>query len=129
VNPVVDGSNETTCAPIEVHNLDPDEITFDTVVANCTDPNADLYIIKNVIAEQALDAASGLQVLTVTLTYGVKTPGQFDKTGLTIIDTADDNRPILRNTIATQRFELTAHIDDWSEFIPGWTQVRVPHLP
>ena len=132
VGQIPNGANnfpETSCAPIETHNFDPDEITFDTNVANCTDPNAHFYIIKNIIANEALDAPSGFQVLTVTLTYAVKTPAQFDETGLTITDPADNNRPILRNSLATQIYQFTAHIDDWSEFIPGWTQVRVPHLP
>jgi len=130
VGQIPNGANnflETSCAPIETHNFDPDEITFDT--ANCTDPNADFYIIKNIIANEALDAPSGLQVLTVTLTYAVKTRAQFDETGLTITDPADNNRPILRNSLAAQIYQFTAHIDDWSEFIPGWNQVRIPHIP
>jgi hypothetical protein len=88
-----------------------------------------MYIIKNVMANQAPDPTTLIQILTVTITYAVKSPTQFDDTGLEILDTANNNRPILKNSLATQRFEFTANIDDWSQIIPGWTQVRVPNLP
>jgi prepilin-type N-terminal cleavage/methylation domain-containing protein len=119
--------NETSCAPIETHDFDPEKLVFDTDVNNCTDPDADMYIIKNVRASQQLDPATLVQILTVNLTYAVKTPGQFVETGLTIIDAG--NLPILKNSVATQIHIMTAHIDDWSAIIPGWAQVRVPHIP
>jgi prepilin-type N-terminal cleavage/methylation domain-containing protein len=120
--------NETSCTPIETSDSDPEKLVFVTSVNNCTDPDADMYIIKNVMASQQIDA-TGADILTVTLTYAVKTPGQFAETGLTIIDPNNNNRPILRNSVATQTHVITAHIDDWSQIIPGWTQVRVPHIP
>lgn len=121
--------SETSCAPIETHDFDPEKLLFDTDVNNCADPDADMYIIKNVRASQQADPTTLIQILTVTLTYAVKTPGQFAETGLTIIDPNNNSRPILRNSVATQRHIMTAHIDDWSQIIPGWTQVRVPHIP
>ncbi len=121
--------NETSCAPIQTHDFDPEKLVFDTDVNNCTDPNADMYIVKNVMASQQQDPATLVQIITVTLTYAVKTPGQFAETGLTIIDPTNNNLPILRNSVATQTHIMSAHIDDWSQIIPGWTQVRVPHIP
>lgn len=124
-----DFDEENSCAPIETQDLDPEKLVFDTDVNNCTDPNADMYIIKNVRASQQEDPATLVQILTLTLTYAVKTPGQFAETGLTIIDPDNNNRPILSNSVATQSYVMTAHIDDWSQIIPGWTDVRVPHVP
>jgi prepilin-type N-terminal cleavage/methylation domain-containing protein len=131
VNPIVvgDPDGETSCAPIQTHDFDPEKLVFDTNVNNCTDPTADMYIIKNVRASQQADPTTLVQILTVTLTYGVKTPVQFAGTGLTIIDPNNNNRPILSNSVATQTHIISAHIDDWSQIIPGWTQVRVPHIP
>ncbi|MGB7293459.1 MAG: prepilin-type N-terminal cleavage/methylation domain-containing protein [Thermodesulfobacteriota bacterium] len=123
------GFDEHSCAPIETNDSDPEKLVFETDVNNCTDPDADMYIIKNVRASQQQDPATLVQILTVTLTYAVKTPGQFGETGLTIIDPNNNNRPILRNSVATQTYIMTAHIDDWSQIIAGWTQVRVPHIP
>jgi prepilin-type N-terminal cleavage/methylation domain-containing protein len=120
---------ELSCAPIETHDFDPEKLVFDTDVNNCTDPGADMYIIKNVRASQVEDDATGIDILTVTLTYAVKTPGQFAETGLTIVDPANNNLPILRNSVATQTHMISAHIDDWSQIIAGWTLVRVPHIP
>jgi len=124
-----DFDEENSCAPIETHDVDPEKLVFDTPENNCTDPDADMYIIKNVRASQEKDDTTDVDILTVTLTYAVKTPSQFAETGLTIIDPNNNNRPILRNSIATQTHIMTAHIDDWSQIIPGWTQVRLPHIP
>jgi prepilin-type N-terminal cleavage/methylation domain-containing protein len=121
--------NETSCAPIQTNDFDPEKLVFDTNVNNCTDPDADMYIIKNVRASQEVDPATLIQILTVNLTYAVKTPGQFGKTGLTILDPNNNNLPILRYSVATQSYEMSAHIDDWSQIIAGWTQVRIPHIP
>jgi type II secretory pathway pseudopilin PulG len=131
-NPAPDPANpfeESSCAPIQTDDFDPEKLVFDTDVNNCTDPDADMYIIKNVRASQQQDPATLVQILTVTLTYAVKTPGQFAETALTIIDPDNNNQPILSNSVATQSYVMTAHIDDWSQQIPGWTQVRVPHIP
>ena len=127
-NTIVDGTNETTCTAIENTNFDPEKLDFVGDITECTDLNADLYVIKNVIAVQNLDA-SGLQILTLTLTYAVKTPGQFSRTGLAIINASDGNRPIYSNSLVAQQYVMTAHIDDWSGIVPGWAQVRVPHVP
>jgi prepilin-type N-terminal cleavage/methylation domain-containing protein len=121
--------SETSCAPVKGHDFDPEKLVFDTNTNNCTDPDADMYIIKNVMASQQVDPATLVQILTVNLTYAVKTPGQFGETGLIILDTNNNNRPILSNSVATQSYEMTAHIDDWSQIITGWSQVRVPHIP
>lgn len=129
VNTINNGTNETTCAPMMTHDFDPEKLDFSTAVANCTDPNANFYIIKNVRGTQAADPNTGLQLLTVFITYSVKNPRQFSDTGLQIINASDNNRPIYKNSLAAQQFEMTAHIDDWSSILPGWTQVRVPHVP
>jgi prepilin-type N-terminal cleavage/methylation domain-containing protein len=126
---VGDPNGETSCAPIQTNDFDPEKLIFDTNVNNCRDPDADMYIIKNVRASQQVDPTTLVQILTVNLTYAVKTPGQFGKTDLTILDPNNNNRPILSNSIATQSYDMTAHIDDWSQIIAGWTQVRIPHIP
>jgi prepilin-type N-terminal cleavage/methylation domain-containing protein len=123
-----DFDEESSCAPIVTHDFDPEKLVFDTDVNSCTDPDADMYIIKNVRASQQQDPGTLFPILTVTLTYAIKTPGQFAETGLAIID-PNNNLPILRNSVATQTHTMTAHIDDWSQSPLGWTQVRVPHIP
>lgn len=120
---------EPSCAPVQTDNSDPEKLVFDTNVNSCTDPNADMYIIKDVRASLQDNPDPDPDILTVTITYAVKTPGQFADTGLTIIDPSNNNRPIVRNSIATQTYVMSAHIDDWSQIIPGWTEVRVPHIP
>lgn len=128
-NAIVDGTNEFTCTAIETTNFDPEKLDFTGNIAECADPNADLYAIKNVIAVETTDDASGLQILTITLTYAVKTPSQFSRTGLNIINASDGNRPIYSNSLAAQQYVITAHIANWADIVPGWAQVRVPHVP
>lgn len=123
---------EPSCAPIETHDFDPEKLVYYDNVNNCTDPvltgiDADMYIVKDVRA--SLDDVPDPDILTLTITYAVKTPGQFAETGLIIVDATPPNRPILRNSIATQSYVMTAHIDDWSQIVAGWTDVRVPHIP
>lgn len=120
-------NEDETCAPIETHDFDPEKLVFSTNVNDCADPDADMYIIKNVRLSQQQDPETLVDVLTATITYAVKTPGQFRETGLTIIDDAN-NRPILRNSVATQTQTITAHVDDWSAIIPGWAEIRIAHV-
>lgn len=123
-----DGTTETTCAAIDIQNFDPKNLNFKTSKGQCqTDANAlitakkaALFMIKQ--ATTNVDTTITPNVVTVSITYAVKTQTQFTKTGLTSLTIAD--------TLASQASQVTAHVDTtYSNFIPGWTQVRVPHVP
>ena len=58
---------------------------------------------------------------TLNVTYGVKTKGQFAETGFEGFSKKD--------TLAIQNMVFSAHEEDWSQFIPAWTKVMVPHVP
>lgn len=122
------GTTETTCAAIDIQNFDPKNVNFTTSKTQCqTDltnlikaKRAALFMIKQ--ATTNVDATVVPNVVTVSITYAVKTQTQFTKTGLTSLSIAD--------TLATQAYQVTAHIDTtYSDFIAGWTQVRIPHIP
>jgi len=121
------GVTETTCAAIDRHNFDPTNITFRTTKADCqTDGDtilaanrSVLYIVKK--AETDVDAAVIPNIVEVQITYAIKTSPQFDDTDITSV--------LIRDSIASQSFEVTAHVDNYSDLIPGWTTVRIPHVP
>ena len=122
------GTTETTCAAIDTQTFDPTKLNFRTSQSQCqTDANAlttakrpSLFLIKQ--ATTNVDATVVPNVVTVSITYAVKTQTQFKKTGLTSLSITD--------SLASQPSQVTAHIDTtYSNFIAGWTQVRVPHIP
>src|SRR3989337_4456184 len=121
------GVTETTCAAIDRHNLDPNNITFRTTKADCqTDGDtilaanrSVLYIVKK--AETDVDAAVIPNIVEVQITYAIKTSPQFDDTDITSV--------LIRDSIASQSFGVTAHVDDYSDLIPGWNLVRIPNVP
>src|SRR3990170_8752222 len=121
------GVTETTCAAIERHNLDPNNITFRTTKADCqTDGDtilaanrSVLYIVKK--AETDVDAAVIPNIVEVQITYAIKTSPQFDDTDITSV--------LIRDSIASQSFGVTAHVDNYSDLILGWNLVRIPHVP
>ena len=129
ITPNPDNLPETTCAAIDRHNFDPTNITFRNTKALCLADAAALpansspiYIVKE--AKTCVDnpnppCSSGVTV--VTLTYAIKTSPQFDDTDITSV--------LIRDSIASQSFEVTAHVDNYSDLIPGWTTVRIPHVP
>jgi len=121
------GVTETTCAAIDRHNFDPTNITFRTTKADCQDDGdtilaanrSVLYIVKK--AETDVDAAVIPNIVEVQITYAIKTSPQFDDTDIISV--------LIRDSIASQSFGVTAHVDNYSDLIPGWDPVRIPHVP
>jgi len=121
-----DGVDEITCAAIDRHNFDPNNITFRNTKALCLADAAALpansspiYIVKEATTD--VDAAVIPNIVEVQITYAIKTSPQFDDTDITSV--------LIRDSIASQSFGVTAHVDDYSDLIPGWTTVRIPHVP
>ncbi len=122
------GVDETTCAVVTSHNFDPNNITFRNTKALCLADAAALpansspiYIVKKaetIVVDNPAPAPDGV---TVTLTYAIKTSPQFDDTDITSV--------LIRDSIASQSFGVTAHEDNYSDLIPGWNLVRIPHVP
>src|SRR3989304_4339025 len=121
------GVTETTCAAIDRHNLDPNNITFRNTKADCQDDGdtilaanrSVLYIVKE--ATTTVDAAVIPNIVEVQITYAIKTSPQFDDTDIISV--------LIRDSIASQSFGVTAHVDNYSDLIPGWDPVRIPHVP
>src|SRR3989304_1926702 len=123
-----DGVNETTCAAIDRQHFDPTNITFRNTKALCQEDAAGppaisspLYIVKK--AETEVDEIVIPNIVEVKLTYAIKTSPQFDDTDITSV--------LIRDSIASQSFGVTAHVDNYSDLIPepGWDEVRIPHVP
>lgn len=121
-----DGVDETTCAAIDRHNFDPTNITFRNTKALCLADAAalpanssPLYIVKEAMTD--VDAAVIPNIVEVQIIYAIKTSPQFDDTDITSV--------LIRDSIVSQSFEVTAHVDNYSDLIPGWTTVRIPHVP
>jgi len=124
-----DGVDETTCAAIDRQHFDPTNITFRNTKALCLADAAGpptisspIYIVKK--AETNPEVVDGIvipNIVEVKLTYAIKTSPQFDDTDITSV--------LIRDSIASQSFGVTAHEDDYSDLIPGWNLVRIPHVP
>ena len=111
---------ETTCAIIDVHDFDPKKVSFKSNAAQCTGGGGDdLVVVKRVIS--ATDDTVDPRQTKLNVTYGVKTNAEFAETGMGSVNKKD--------TLATQNMVFSAHEEDWSQFIPGWTVVMVPHVP
>src|SRR3990170_2347112 len=124
ITPNPDNLPETTCAAIDRHNFDPTNITFRTTKALClTDAAAlpanssPLYVVKKAEPPEIVIP----NIVEVQITYAIKTSPQFDDTDITSV--------LIRDSIASQSFGVTAHEDDYSDLIPGWNLVRIPHVP
>src|SRR3989304_3636408 len=122
------GVTETTCAAIDRQHFDPTNITFRNTKALCQADAAGppaisspLYIVKK--AETEVDDIVIPNIVEVKLTYAIKTSPQFDDTDITSV--------LIRDSIASQSFGVTAHVDNYSDLIPepGWDEVRIPHVP
>jgi len=121
-----DGVDEITCAAIDRHNFDPNNITFRNTKALCLADAAalpanssPLYIVKEATTD--VDTAVIPNIVEVQIIYAIKTSPQFDDTDITSV--------LIRDSIASQSFGVTAHVDDYSDLIPGWNLVRIPHVP
>lgn len=116
-SPFVDVS--TTCAVISIHDFDPNNVEFETDKSDCTGSSEEsLVIVKQVTSQTDNETPP---VTTLNITYGVKTKKQFEESEYTSVT--------LKDTLATQNISFTAHRDDWSQYVPGWNNVMVPHVP
>lgn len=113
---------ETTCAVISTHDFDPENVEFKAVQSDCVPANGGgLFVVKQVVTT-IVNPGSTSQISRLDITYGVKTPLQFEET--------DFDSVSLKDTIASQGFAISSHREDWSEIIgAGWNQVIVPHIP
>jgi len=116
-SPFVDLS--TTCAVIDVNDFDPKNVEFETQKSDCTGSSEDSLIIVKRVMSQTDNGIPAITTLNVT--YGVKTKKQFEESGYTSVT--------LNDTLATQNISFTAHRDDWSQYMQGWNNVIVPHVP
>lgn len=121
---VVDGEGnlvpETSCAIVSIHDFDPEAVDFSTNESDCSGAPGDAFIV----VKQALvdtDNTVNPPFTTLNVTYGIKSPKQFQETDFDSLST--------KNTLATQNTVFSAHQEDWSQFILGWTSVKVPHIP
>ncbi len=109
----------TTCAVINIHDFDPKNVEFKTDKSNCTGSSEESLVIVKQVTSQTDNAIP--PVTTLNITYGVKTKKQFEESQYSSVT--------LKNTLATQNISFTAQRDDWSQYIPGWNNVMVPHVP
>ncbi len=111
-------NTETSCAEIDIKDVDPTNVQYETSKSSCAD--ADLYIVRRVITN--VDTSANPTDITVNVTYAIKNPQQFE-------DYTFGNQLTLPNSVVVQNYTASAHVDDWSTYIPGWNQVIVPHIP
>ena len=122
-----DGVTETTCAAIDMHNFNPEDLNFRATLNQCktdgaailTEGNTPLYAVKRATTTQA--SLNGVQTFTVSVTYAVKSPSQLNKTGITSVKLSD--------SLVSQTYDISAHVGDFSDFIPAWNAVNIPHIP
>lgn len=116
-NPLFD----TTCAVVNVHNFDPNEVEINYESPGCDAGSQEaFYLVKRVQSE--IDNTVTPAELTLTITYAIKDAVQFGDTGFDSVS--------LKDSLASQDFVITAHQEDWSELMgAGWNQVVVPHVP
>jgi prepilin-type N-terminal cleavage/methylation domain-containing protein len=111
---------QTTCAVIDVHDFDPKKVSFKSTVAQCSGGAGDSLIVVKRVESNTDNSADPTQT-TLNVTYGIKTTSEFAETGFGSVS--------IKDTLATQDMVFSAHEEDWSQFIPAWTQVMVPHVP
>ncbi len=115
------GTTESTCASIDIENLDPLNLVNGMTNPACTsNANTDLFLVKTAVASQAVDATTGITTVTVLTVYAPKTQNEVNKSGLSVSTS---------NSLASQSFQITADISDYSRFIAGWNTVRNPNIP
>jgi len=111
---------ETTCAVIDIHDFDPKKVSFKSNVAQCSGGVGDSLIVVKRVASST-DNTIVPPETTLSVTYGIKTKNEFAETGLSSVS--------IKDTLATQDMFYSAHREDWSQFIPSWTDVMIPHVP
>lgn len=111
-------TTETACAAVILIDLNYDLINFDTNTSNCT--GGDYYIVRQVTTNVTQSANPvDPDFLEFSVTYAVKTPIKFTETGLDLKT---------KNVLAIQNIQLSGHYDDWSQYVPSWNNVLVPHI-
>jgi hypothetical protein len=117
------GATQSTCASIDIHRLDPVILVSGETDPKCkSNVGTDMFLAKTAVASQAVDATTGITTVTVLTTYAAETQNEVNKnkSGLSVATS---------NSLASQSFQITAHISDYSQFIAGWSAVRVPDIP
>jgi len=126
------------CAAVNILNPDPKNLVYhdSSDFAVCVDdanaiatadplnPGTPLFIVRRVDTVRTQNAGE-LPIFTLTVNYAVKTPIQFNN----LTNNIGPESILLRDSIATQQYEVTAHQDDWSAFVPTWSTVLIPHIP
>ncbi len=115
---------EITCAVIDVHDFDPKKVSFKSNASQCSGGAGDsLVVVKRVesTADDNLDDPIIPPEIRMNVTYGIKTKTQFAETGFESL--------AKRDTLAVQNIDFSAHEEDWSQFLPGWTEVVIAHVP
>ena len=111
---------EITCAVINVHDFDPKKVSFKGTAGQCSGGAADSLVVVKRVASDTDDTVDPPETM-LNVTYGIKTKNQFAETGFGGISKKD--------TLAIQNMIFSAHKEDWSQFIPAWTNIMVPHVP
>ena len=111
---------EITCAVINVHDFDPKKVSFKGTAGQCSGGAGDSLVVVKRVASDTDDTVDPPETM-LNVTYGIKTKSQFAETGFGGISKKD--------TLAIQNMVFSAHEEDWSQFIPAWTEVMVPHVP
>jgi len=126
-NNPTDGVTETICAAVDINNFNPENLTFRTTASQCktdgaviaTAGSTPLYALKQATTTEGL--LNGVQTLLVSVTYAVKTPAQLNDSGLGSVS--------LKDSLVAQSYDVSAHVADFSDLIPGWNSVNIPHIP
>jgi hypothetical protein len=119
---------ETSCSVVNIVDFDPSALTYSdltTCLSNLQSATTEsMVIVRSAnISQSVVDSTT---VQTVELIYGVKSEEQFLEAPGSVT---------IRDTLATQSFVITAHIDNFNESgqitnnANAWQTVRVPHLP
>lgn len=112
-------NTESSCASISKKDFDPADVDYGTSHEDCT--GGDLYLVRRV--ETTVDTVSIPNIIEVNITYAIKTPQQFANYNF------GDAEITIPSSVVVQNYSTSAHIDNWSNFIAGWNEVRVPHTP
>jgi prepilin-type N-terminal cleavage/methylation domain-containing protein len=111
---------QTTCAVIDIHDFDPKKVSFKSNASQCTGGAGDSLIVVKRVASSTDNTVNPPET-TLNVTYGIKTKNEFAETGLSSVS--------IKDTLTTQDMVFSAHEEDWSQFIPAWTEVMIPHVP
>jgi len=117
-----DNSVTVQCAVINIHDSDPEDVEFKTQVSDCEADSQDALIVVKLVKVE-IDEGNGNDptITMLNVTYGVKSKKQFEETDFESLS--------IKNTLVTQNMVFTAHEEDWSRFVPSWTEVNIPHVP